>query len=219
MRRTVARRTLESVQTVPHFYLSVDIGMDRLASVRGEANAMAGGAFKLSINDFVIKALAVALQRTPEANAVWAVDRLLMFEHSDVAVAVAVDGGLYTPIIRGAEGKSLSAISSEMKELTERARNRLLKAADYEGGTISVSNLGMYGVRTFWAIVAPPQAAILAVGAVERRPVEGPGGSVGFGAVMSASLSCDHRVIDGALGARLLGAFKELMESPRLLFD
>jgi len=160
----------------------------------------------------------MALQRVPEANVVWASDRILKFARSDVGVAVAIDGGLYTPVVRGADRKSLSAISIEMKDLANRARNRLLEAPDYSGGSICISNLGMFGVRTFAAIINPPQSGILAVGAAERRPFERPDGSIAFGEFMSVTLSCDHRVIDGALGAQLLRAFKELMESPRQLF-
>lgn len=218
MRRTIARRLLEAKQTIPHFYLTVNIAMDRLADVRGELNSQAGDAFKPSINDFVIKAMALALQRVPEANAVWAEDCILRFEHSDVAVAVAVDSGLFTPVIRHAEGKSLSAICTEMKALVERARSKTLKSVEYQGGSITISNLGMYGVRAFSAIINPPQSANLAVGAAERRPVEDSDGSVRFGSIMTVTLSCDHRVIDGVLGAQLLAAFKHLMEAPRLLF-
>jgi pyruvate dehydrogenase E2 component (dihydrolipoamide acetyltransferase) len=218
MRRAIARRLLESKQTIPHFYLSMDIMVDRLSTARGELNAQAGGAFKLSINDFVIKALGLALQRVPQANAVWATDRILQFQRSDVGVAVAVEGGLFTPVLRGVELKSMSSISNEMKTLAERARAKLLKPADYQGGAISISNLGMYGVRTFSAIVNPPQASILAVGAVERRPVEAADGSIRFGSFLNVTLSCDHRVIDGARGAQLLSAFKALMETPLLLF-
>jgi pyruvate dehydrogenase E2 component (dihydrolipoamide acetyltransferase) len=153
----------------------------------------------------------------PEANAVWAEESLLRFRRSDVAVAVAIEGGLFTPVIRDAAAKSIGALSREMKELAERAQARSLKPAEYSGGAITISNLGMHGVREFAAIVNPPQAAILAVGAAERRPLEGPDGSVHFGSVMSLTLSCDHRVIDGVLGARLLGAIRTLLESPLLL--
>lgn len=218
MRRTIARRLLEAKQTIPHFYLTSDVLLDRLNSVRTEANAQANGLYKFSVNDFIIKALALALQRVPEANAVWAEDRILRFKQSDVGVAVAIDGGLITPVVRQAETRSLRAISQEMKTLAERARTKSLKPAEYQGGSISISNLGMYGVRSFAAIVNPPQAAILAVGAAERRPIEGKDGTVQFASVMTVTLSCDHRVIDGALGAQLLAAFKELMEAPFSLF-
>ena len=217
MRRTVARRMLEATQSIPHFYLTADISMDRLAALRAELNAQAAGAFSLSINDFLIKAVALALQQVPQANAAWANDCILRFQRSDVAVAVAVEAGLFTPVIRHADSQSLTSISREIKSLVERARSRTLKPGDYQGGSITISNLGMYGVRSFSAIVNPPQAAILAVGAAERRPVEAPDGSVRFGTVMTVTLSCDHRIIDGALGARLLGAVKDLMQAPLLL--
>jgi pyruvate dehydrogenase E2 component (dihydrolipoamide acetyltransferase) len=217
MRRTIARRLTEAKQSIPHFYLSGDVSMDRLVAIRAELNAQAEGKMKVSINDFIIKAVALALQRVPEANAAWAEDSVLRFKQSDVAVAVAVEGGLFTPVIRNAETKSISALSREIKALAERAQGRSLKPSEYQGGSITISNLGMYGVREFAAIVNPPQAAILAVGAAERRAVEGADGSVRFGSVMSLTLSCDHRVIDGALGARLLAAVKALLEAPLLL--
>jgi pyruvate dehydrogenase E2 component (dihydrolipoamide acetyltransferase) len=219
MRSTIARRLVEAKQTIPHFYLTADVTMDALLRLRDEANAGAadkGGAaaYKLSVNDFIIKALALALQRVPAANAVWAGDRNLRFTHSDVGVAVAIDGGLLTPVIRNAEGKSLSAISNEMKDLATRAREKKLKPAEYQGGSTAISNLGMYGVREFAAIINPPHATILAVGAAQRRPVEAADGLVKFESQMSVTLSCDHRVVDGALGAQLLAAFKALIESP-----
>jgi pyruvate dehydrogenase E2 component (dihydrolipoamide acetyltransferase) len=193
--------------------------MDKLLAFREEANsgapqATGEPAYKLSVNDFVIKALALALQRVPAANAVWAADRILRFKHSDIGVAVAIDGGLLTPVIRNAEGKSMSAISSEMRDLAERARAKKLKPAEYQGGSTAISNLGMYGVREFSAIINPPHATILAVGAAQRRPVEGEGSAVKFVSQMSVTLSCDHRVVDGAVGAELLAAFKSLLESP-----
>jgi pyruvate dehydrogenase E2 component (dihydrolipoamide acetyltransferase) len=223
MRSTIARRLVEAKQTVPHFYLTADVTMDALNKLREEANAGAtknrqgeGGepAYKLSVNDFVIKALALALQRVPLANAVWAGDRILRFTHSDVGVAVAIDGGLLTPVIRNAEGKSLSAISNEMRELAARAREKKLKPAEYQGGASAISNLGMYGVREFAAIINPPHSTILAVGAAQRRPVEAEDGAVKFVSQMAVTLSCDHRVVDGALGAELLAAFRALIESP-----
>jgi pyruvate dehydrogenase E2 component (dihydrolipoyllysine-residue acetyltransferase) len=219
MRRTIAARLIEAKQTIPHFYLTADVTMDALLKIREEANAGApkkdgAEAYKLSVNDFVIKALALALQRVPAANAVWAADRMLRFKHSDVGVAVALEGGLITPVIRNAEQKSLSAISNEMKELAARARDKKLKPAEYQGGAAAISNLGMYGVREFAAIINPPHATILAVGAVQRRPVEAADGSVKFESQMTVTLSCDHRVVDGALGAQLLAAFKALIESP-----
>ncbi|MBN8964762.1 MAG: 2-oxo acid dehydrogenase subunit E2, partial [Rhizobiales bacterium] len=218
MRRTIATRLVEAKQTVPHFYLTADVTMDALLKLREEANADApkdgAGAYKLSVNDFVIKALALALQRVPAANAVWAGDRILRFKHSDVGVAVAIDGGLLTPVIRNADEKPLSAISNEMKELAARAKEKKLKPAEYQGGASAISNLGMYGVREFSAIINPPHATILAVGAAQRRPVEAADGSVKFVSQMTVTLSCDHRVVDGALGAELLAAFKALLESP-----
>ena len=215
MRATIARRLVEAKQTIPHFYLVADVTMDALLKLRDEANAGAPKvSFKLSVNDFVIKALAMALQRVPAANAVWAGDRILRFKHSDVGVAVAIDGGLLTPVIRNADEKSLSAISNEMKDLAARAKEKKLKPAEYQGGASAISNLGMYGVREFSAIINPPHATILAVGASQRRPVEAEDGSVKFVSQMSVTLSCDHRVVDGALGAELLAAFKALIESP-----
>ena len=220
MRATIARRLVEAKQTVPHFYLVADVTMDALLKIREEANfgtpksKDGDPAYKLSVNDFVIKALALALQRVPAANAVWAGDRILRFKHSDVGVAVAIDGGLLTPVIRNADGKSLSAISNEMKDLAGRAKEKKLKPAEYQGGASAISNLGMYGVREFSAIINPPHATILAVGASQRRPVETEDGSVKFVSQMTATLSCDHRVVDGALGAELLAAFKALIESP-----
>jgi len=197
------------------------VAMDKLLAFREEANAGAPGkgdaaAYKLSVNDFVIKALALALQRVPAANAVWAGDRILRFKHSDVGVAVAIDGGLLTPVIRNAEGKSLSAISNEMRDLAVRARARKLKPNEYQGGTTSVSNLGMYGIKDFTAVINPPQATILAVGAGEERAVV-KNGKIEAAHVMSVTLSCDHRAIDGALGAELIGAFRRLVENPVMM--
>jgi pyruvate dehydrogenase E2 component (dihydrolipoamide acetyltransferase) len=223
MRRTIARRLTDAKQTVPHFYLSLDVALDAVLKLREEANAAAAKgadgepAYKLSVNDFVIKALAHALQRIPAANAVWAEDRILRFTHSDIGVAVAVEGGLMTPVIRRAEAKSLSAISTEMKDLATRARVRKLAPQEYQGGVSAVSNLGMYGIREFSAIINPPQSTILAVGAGQRRPIEAPDGSVAFSTQMTATLSCDHRVVDGALGAELLAAFKAALEHPVLM--
>jgi len=214
MRRTIAARLLDAKQRIPHFYLSIDVALDRLLALRGELNSRGSGAHKLSINDFVIKAMALALQRVPEANALWAEECILRLRHSDVAAAVAVPGGLYTPVIRRAELKSVEAISLELRALAVRARGEGLKPDDYRGGSLTVSNLGMHGVRAFAAIINPPQSAILAVGAAERRPVEGPGGSICFESRMTVTLSCDHRVIDGVLGAQLLAAFKQSIETP-----
>lgn len=215
MRRTIATRLVEAKQTVPHFYLTADVDIGRVMAVRAEANIVqAGFGVKLSINDFVIRALALALQRVPAANAVWAEDRILRFKASDIGVAVSIDGGLITPVIRNAQTKGVAAISAEMKELASRAREKKLKPQEYQGGTSAVSNLGMYGVREFAAIINPPQATILAVGAGQRRPVEAEDGGVKFADQMTVTLSCDHRVVDGALGAELLAAFKMFVEHP-----
>jgi pyruvate dehydrogenase E2 component (dihydrolipoamide acetyltransferase) len=220
MRKTIAARLTQATQTIPHFFLTADVEIDRLKKLREEANAASPKdrdgkeLFKLSVNDFIIRALALALQRVPAANAVWAGDRILRFKHSDIGVAVALDGGLITPVIRNAETKTLSAISIEIKELAARARDKKLKPHEYQGGASAVSNLGMYGVREFSAIINPPHATILAVGAARRQPVEKPDGGVGFVSVLTATLSCDHRVVDGALGAELLAAIKSLIETP-----
>jgi pyruvate dehydrogenase E2 component (dihydrolipoamide acetyltransferase) len=220
MRRTIATRLVEAKQTIPHFYLTTDLDVGRLMAMREEANAAAPKgkegqpAFKLSVNDFVIKAWAAALQRIPAANAVWAGDRILQFRSSDIGVAVALDGGLITPVIRNAETKSLTAISAEMRDLADRARHKKLKPNEYQGGSSAISNLGMYGVREFSAIINPPHATILAVGTSRRAPIESADGSVKFISQMTVTLSCDHRVVDGALGAELLAAFKALVESP-----
>jgi pyruvate dehydrogenase E2 component (dihydrolipoyllysine-residue acetyltransferase) len=220
MRRTIAARLVMATQTIPHFYLTADVEIGTLIKLREQVNAAspkdkAGNpAFKLSLNDLVIKAWAAALQRVPAANAVWAEDRMLRFQQSDIGVAVAIEGGLITPVIRQAEAKTLSAISNEMKALTARARERKLKPNEYQGGSSTISNLGMYGVREFAAVINPPQATILAVGAARRQAVETADGGVTFASVMSVTLSCDHRVVDGALGAELLAAFKQFVEQP-----
>ena len=220
MRATIAKRLIEAKQTIPHFYLTGDIEIGRLMAMREEANAAApkdkdgNPAFKLSLNDFIIKAWAAALQRIPAANAVWAGDRILRFTHSDIGVAVALDGGLITPVIRNAETKSLTAISAEIRDLAERARAKKLKPTEYQGGSSAISNLGMYGVREFAAIINPPHATILAVGASRLAPVEAEDGSVKFVSMMTVTVSCDHRVVDGALGAELLAAFKNFAEAP-----
>jgi pyruvate dehydrogenase E2 component (dihydrolipoyllysine-residue acetyltransferase) len=218
MRRTIAERLTQAKQTIPHFYLTADVEIGRLLELREQANAAAGRdkepAFKLSINDLVIKAWAMALQRVPTANAVWAGDRILRFKHSDIGVAVAIDGGLIAPVVRRAETKMLSVIANEMKDLATRARGKKLKPEEYQGGSSAISNLGMYGVREFSAIINPPQATILAIGAARRQAVEKPDGGVAFASVMTVTLSCDHRVVDGALGAQLLAAFKGFVEQP-----
>jgi pyruvate dehydrogenase E2 component (dihydrolipoamide acetyltransferase) len=220
MRATIAKRMVEAKQTVPHFYLTADIDIGRLMAMRAEANAAApqgkdgAPAFKLSLNDFIVKAWAAALQRVPAANAVWAGDRILRFAHCDIGVGVALDQGLIVPVIRNAEQKSLSAISAEMRDLAERARAKKLTPQEYQGGASAISNLGMYGVREFSAIINPPHATILSVGAARRAPVETAGGGVAFISQMTVTLSCDHRVIDGALGAQLIAAFKAFVETP-----
>jgi len=219
MRKTIAKRLVESKQTVPHFYLSLDCELDALMALREQINAAAGKdkdgkpAYKLSVNDFVIKALAVALQRVPAANAVWAEDRILRMKHSDVGVAVAIEGGLFTPVVRKAEQKTLTAISAEVKDMAGRARNRRLKPEEYTGGSTAVSNLGMYGIKDFQAVINPPHGTILAVGAGEQRVVV-KNGAPAVVQAMTVTLSCDHRVVDGALGAELLAAFKQLIENP-----
>ena len=219
MRKTIARRLLESKQTVPHFYVTADIELDALLKAREEINANAPkGAdgkpsYKLSVNDFIIKALASALIRVPEANVTWTENAMLKHKHADVGVAVSIPGGLITPVIRKADLKSLSAISNEMKDLAARARNRKLKPEEYQGGTTAVSNLGMFGVKQFAAIVNPPHATILAVGAGEQRPVV-KNGQLTVATVMTVTFSTDHRAVDGALGAELLSALKGLIENP-----
>jgi pyruvate dehydrogenase E2 component (dihydrolipoamide acetyltransferase) len=220
MRTTIAARLVEAKQAIPHFYLTADVGTDALIRLREDANAAApkardgAPAYRLSLNDIVVKAWASALQRVPAANAVWAGDRILRLAHSDIGVAVAVEGGLFTPIVRSAETKTLSAISAEIKDLSARARTRRLKPQEYQGGSSVVSNLGMYAIREFAAIINPPHATVLAVGAARRQPVEKPDGSVAFVGQMTVTLSCDHRVVDGALGAELLAAFRGFIENP-----
>jgi len=219
MRKTIARRLLEAKQTIPHFYVSADCELDALMAAREAINASAPkGAdgkplYKLSVNDFVIKALAVALMRVPDANVTWTENAMLKHKHADVGVAVSIPGGLITPIVRKAELKSLSAISNEMKDLASRARNRKLKPDEYQGGSTAVSNLGMFGVKNFQAIVNPPHATILAVGAGEQRAVV-KNGQLSVATVMTVTFSTDHRAVDGALGAELLQAFKSLIENP-----
>jgi pyruvate dehydrogenase E2 component (dihydrolipoamide acetyltransferase) len=217
MRRVIAQRLTQSKQTVPHFYMSVDCRLDNLLAARERINAASPKdgprAYKLSVNDFVIKALALALQQVPAANATWTEAGMLRHRHSDVGVAVAVEGGLFTPIIRHAELKTLGEISNEMKDLAERARKRRLAPHEYQGGTTSISNLGMFGIKSFDAVINPPHATILAVGAGEKRPIV-VGDQIQVATIMSATLSCDHRVVDGAVGAELLNAFRALIEDP-----
>ena len=212
MRRTIARRLVESKQTIPHFYLTADVHIDRMLELRRQIND--GGSTRISVNDFVVKAYAAALRACPAANAVWAEDRILQFSRVDVGVAVAVDGGLFTPVVRGADAKSVSAIADEIRDLAARARTGDLAAREYQGGAGSVSNLGMYGVGEFAAIINPPHATILAVGAGMRRPYESVDGGVAFASEMTVTLSCDLRVVDGALGAELLRTFKTIIEEP-----
>ncbi len=215
MRATIARRLVESVQTIPQFQLSMPVAMARLIALRAEANEdLADGQARLSLNDFIVRAWALALMKVPEANAIWAGDRILRLGRADVGVAVALPGGLMTPVLRGADGKSVSVISAELRDLVGRARAKKLRPDELAGGASAVSNLGMHGVEGFSAIINPPHATILAVGSATRRPVEREDGSVRFAAFITATLSCDHRVVDGALGAALLAAFRALVEHP-----
>jgi len=217
MRRVIAERLTLAKQTIPHYYLSIDCRIDELLQARARMNAAAPSegprAYKLSVNDFIIKAMALALQEVPAANATWTEAGMLRHKYSDVGVAVAIEGGLFTPVIRHAEMKSLSEISNEMRDLAERARRRRLAPHEYQGGTTSISNLGMYGIKNFDAVINPPHATILAVGAAERRPIVS-GDALEAATVMNVTLSCDHRVVDGATGAALLGAFRAFMEDP-----
>jgi pyruvate dehydrogenase E2 component (dihydrolipoamide acetyltransferase) len=221
MRKTIARRLVEAKTTIPHFYLTMDCDIGKLLVAREDINASAPKdekkpLYKLSVNDFVIKAMAMALQRIPNANVSWTEGGMLKHKHSDIGVAVAMPGGLITPIIRKAETKSLSTISSEMKDFAARARARKLKPEEYQGGTTAISNLGMYGIKDFTAVINPPHATILAVGASEERAVVR-GGKIEAAHIMSVTLSCDHRAVDGALGAELIGAFKTLIENPVMM--
>jgi pyruvate dehydrogenase E2 component (dihydrolipoamide acetyltransferase) len=214
MRKTIAARLTEAKQTIPHFYLRRDIELDALMAFRGQLNAqLESRKVKLSVNDFVIKACALALQAVPAANAVWAGDRVLQMKASDVAVAVAVEGGLFTPVLRDAESKSLSSLSNEMKQLAGKAKAKKLAPQEYQGGSFAISNLGMFGIDNFDAVINPPHGAILAVGAGVQKPVV-KDGAVVVATVMSVTLSVDHRVIDGALGAQLLTAIKDNLENP-----
>ena len=214
MRKTVARRMTDSFRDVPHFPLSIDLEIDFLLAARGKINAMLESeGIKVSVNDLVIKAAALALKRVPEANASYSPEGIAMHHHADIAMAVAIDGGLITPIIRAAETKGLSAIAVEAKALAARARARELKPEEYQGGTFSISNLGMFGIKSFASIINQPQGAILSVGAGEKRPVAR-GDQLAVATVMSVTLTCDHRVVDGAIGARWLQAFKAMIEDP-----
>jgi pyruvate dehydrogenase E2 component (dihydrolipoamide acetyltransferase) len=217
MRRIIAERLTMAKSTIPHFYLSVDCKLDALLAARKRLNAMSveegPKAFKISVNDMIIKAMAMALQKVPNANATWTEQGILHHRSSDIGVAVSVEGGLFTPVIRHGEVKSLSEISNEMKDLAGRARNRRLAPHEYQGGTTSISNLGMMGIKTFDAVINPPHSSILAVGAGEKRPII-TNDAIEVATMMSCTLSCDHRVIDGVLGAELLDAFKGFIEEP-----
>ena len=222
MRTTIARRLVEASRTIPHFYLTADCNLDALMSLREAINAAAPKdkdgkpAYKISVNDFVIKALALALQRVPDANVTWTEGAMLRHKHSDSGVAVSIPGGLITPVVRQAEQKSLSVISNEMKDFAARARARKLAPHEYQGGTSAVSNLGMYGIKEFYAIINPPHATILSVGAGEERAIVR-NGKIEAAHMMTVGLATDHRAVDGALGAVLLGAFKTLIENPVMM--
>ncbi len=218
MRRTVAARLTEAKQTIPHFYLRRDVRLDALMAFRETLNKqLEGRGVKLSVNDFIIKACAMALQAVPAANTVWAGDRMLRLKPSDVAVAVAVEGGLFTPVLRDADKKSLSALSAEMKDLAGRAKTKKLAPHEYQGGSFAISNLGMMGIENFDAVINPPHGSILAVGAGIKKPVVMADGTIGVATVMSMTLSVDHRVIDGALGAEFLKAIIEALENPLVM--
>ena len=216
MRKVIARRLTEAKQTIPHFYLTIDCELDALLAMRAQLNGREGADYKLSVNDFVIKAVALGMRKVPGVNAAWGGDRIFQFKDVDVSVAVAIDGGLITPIVRKADQKGLSTISNEMKDLAKRAKDGKLKPEEFQGGGFSISNLGMYGIKDFLAVINPPQACILAVGAGEKRPVV-KGDEIKIATVMSVSLSTDHRVVDGALGAVFLQEFKRLVEDPLAL--
>src|SRR6266849_8363756 len=222
MRKIIAQRLTESKLTIPHFYLTVDCALDKLLSAREEINATAPKdkdgkpTYKISVNDFVIKALALALQRIPDANVTWTEGGMLKHKHSDIGVAVAIPGGLITPIVRKAEMKSLSVISNEMKDYAARARARKLRPEEYLGGSSAVSNLGMYGIKEFYAIINPPHATILSVGAGEERAIVR-NGKIEAAHIMTVGLATDHRAVDGALGAELIVAFKALIENPVMM--
>ena len=212
MRRVIARRLTESKQTVPHFYLTVDCEIDELLKFRAELNGKSD-AYRISVNDFVIRAAALALRQVPAANASWSDEAILLWDTVDIAVAVALEDGLITPIVKNADRKGLAAIANETKDLAARARAGKLKLEEFQGGTFSISNLGMFGVRDFAAVINPPHGGILAVGAGEQRPIV-KNGALAIATVMSCTLSCDHRAVDGAVGAQFLAAFKKLVEDP-----
>ena len=214
MKRTIARRMTDSFRDVPHFPLTIDLEIDALLEARAKLNAvLEKEGTKVSVNDMLIKAAAIALKRQPDANASYTPEGIARHHHADIAVAVAIDGGLITPIVRAAETKGVGEIAREMKDLAERARTRKLKPEEFQGGTFSISNLGMFGVKSFATIINEPQGAILSVGAGEKRPVVR-GDELAIATVMTVTLTCDHRVVDGAIGARWLAAFKALVEDP-----
>ncbi|MBX9620490.1 MAG: pyruvate dehydrogenase complex dihydrolipoamide acetyltransferase [Alphaproteobacteria bacterium] len=217
IRKVIAKRLVEAKSTIPHFYVSINCQIDALLKAREQINARADGVYKLSVNDFIIKACGLTLKRIPEANASWINDQIYQYTSADVAVAVSIEGGLITPVVRHAEVKGLAEISKEMKDLAARAREGKLKPEEFQGGTFSLSNMGMYGVKDFSAIINPPQACILAIGAGERRPVVQKDGTLAAATVMTCTLSVDHRVVDGALGAHFLKAFKDLIENPVMM--
>jgi len=217
MRKTIARRLTDSFRDVPHFPLTIDLEIDALLAARGKINSLLGDqGVKVSVNDIIIKAVAVALKRVPEANASYTPEGIAMHKHADIAVAVAIDGGLITPIVRAAETKGLAQISAEVKDLAARAKAKKLKPEEFQGGTFSVSNLGMFGIKAFASIINEPQGAIMSVGAGEQRPVV-KNGQLAVATVMTVTLTCDHRVVDGAIGAKFLAAFKPLIEEPLTL--
>jgi pyruvate dehydrogenase E2 component (dihydrolipoamide acetyltransferase) len=215
MRKTIARRLTSAKTLIPHYYLTISCALDNLMATRTRLNeaGKADVGFRLSVNDFIVKAAALALMRVPEVNASWTETAILRHKHADVGVAVALDFGLITPIVFRAEEKGLADISGEVRSLAERARAKKLKPSEFEGGSFAISNLGMYGIEAFTAVINPPHAAIIAVGAAERRPVAD-GDKVGIATMMSVTMSCDHRVIDGATGARFLKVFKQFVEEP-----
>ena len=218
MRRTIAARLTEAKQTIPHFYLRREVQLDTLMAFREQLNkSLEGRGVKLSVNDFIIKACALALQKVPDCNAVWAGDRVLKMKPSDVAVAVAIEGGLFTPVLKDADKKSLSALSAEMKDLAGRAKSKKLAPHEYQGGSFAISNLGMMGVENFDAVINPPHGSILAVGAGVKKPVVNKAGEIVVATMMSMTLSVDHRVIDGALGAEFLKAIIEGLENPMMM--
>ncbi len=223
IRKVIAKRLLESKQQVPHFYLNADLRIDNLLDLRAAVNNEAGKAegraeYKISVNDLVIKACAMALKKVPEANSSWSDDAIMLYNNVDVSVAVAIDGGLITPIVKNADQKSIIAISNEMKSLAQKAKENKLQPEEFQGGGFSISNLGMYGVDSFNAIVNPPQSCILAVGAGKKKPVIGDSGQIEAATVMSVTLSCDHRSVDGAVGALFLSALRKYVENPVLMF-